>query len=271
MRQEVVIQPSPRGAARTLDASFPSFVLQTLTNTTLGGNFISRQTQIQFNLGANTSAGGGSTSQWVYHNGRVCYRWSGTGLSSNYWTSGVAGGSFAISFPTLKSGVGGTFQDDYRCWRIMMTLAVDAGFSTTGDNGLDVGPQNDFNVVVAAVDGIAFRPTSNTSFGVRIKQGHVITFDADVATDVDVTLFNTIELRIIGATATTDAVVKAYVNNVQRQAWAFGAGTVLPNLVDGGGGGIGWNIGVGNRGSPAIYLPMGGLRIIAAATEDGLL
>lgn len=268
-RTEVVIQPSPRGAARTLDASFPSFILQTLTNAALGGNFISRQTQIQFNLGANTSAGGGSTSQWVYNKGRVCYRWSGTGLSANYWTSGAAGGSFAISFPMLRSGVGGTFQDDYRCWRIMMTLAVDAGFLTTGDNGLTLGPASDFNVVVAANDGLCFRPTSNSTYGVFIRQGGAVTFNADVATGLDVTLFNTVEFRIIGATATTDAVVKAYVNNVQRQSWAFGAGTILPGFANGAS--IGWNLGVGNRGSPAIYLPMGGLRIIAAATEDGLL
>ena len=188
-------------------------------------------------------------------------------MQANYYTSAA---EFGISFPVLKSGVGGVFQDDYRCWRIMLTLAVDAGFLTTGDNGLTLGPASDFNTVVAANDGLCFRPLTNDSYGVFIRQGGAVTFNAAVATGLDVTQFNTIEFRIVGATVTTDAVLKAYVNGVQRQSWSWGAGSILPGLQVNGAS-MGWNIGCGNRGSPAIYLASGGLRIIAAATEDGLL
>lgn len=263
-RQDSIVSAPTRGAARTLDASMPSGRLQTLTNSSLGFTFIDRQTILSTDMGANVSNGG--TSQWTYHNGRVCYRWSGTGLQANYY---VSDSTFGISFPMLKSGYGGQFQDDYRCWRIMMTLAVDTGFITTGDNGLTLGPAVDFNTVVAANDGLCFRPTSNTSFGVFIRQSGAITFNADVATNVDVTQFNTIEFRIIGATNTTDASLKAFVNGVQRQTWSWGAGSILPTFVNGTQ--LGWNVGCGNRGSPAIYLASGGLRVIAAATEAGLL
>lgn len=264
--RETVVSPPTRGAARTLDVSFPSGILQTLTNSSFSTSFLNRQTVVAATMGANSSNGG--TSQWTYHNGRVCYRQSGTGANVNYFKSDS---TFGISFPTLKSGVGGTYRDDYRCWRVMLTIAYDLGVVTSMDNGLEIGPMTDFNVVTANIDGIAYQPSGPTSFAVLMKQGHVITYNADVVTGVDITQFNTLEFRIIGATATNDAVVKAYFNNVLRQSWAYGAGSVLPNLVDGSGGGIGWNVHFGNRQSPATYIASAGLRIIAAATEDGLL
>ena len=263
-RQDSIVSAPTRGAARTLDASFPSLVLQTQTNTALGSNFISRQTQIQFNEGANTSSGG--TSQWVYHNGRVCYRWSGNGLQTNYWKSDA---TFTIAFPMLASGVGGIFQDDYRCWRIMATLAADNGFNNSADNGLVIGPVTDFNTVVAVNDGVCFRPLTLTSWGVFIRQNNVVTFDQAVASNTDVTQFNTVEFRIIGATSTTDASLKAYYNGVKVQTWSWGAGSILPGFANGIS--LGWNMALGNRGATAMYMPMAGCRVIAAATEAGLL
>jgi hypothetical protein len=166
---------------------------------------------------------------------------------------------------------GGTFQDDINCWRVVAILAFNGASLGSGDIGLEVGAgmSTTYSIITALNPGFRLAPTAagQISFQVRQNGGGGLTVNQVVA-NVDVNDWHCYELRFIGATATTNAAAKAFVDGVQVASQLWGPGTLLPAF--GNGTSIGYGIGVGNRGADTTYIAKMGLQVSGAATEAAL-
>lgn len=267
-RQESMVTPPVRGASRTSDFAWPINTLQAVGSVAIGTTFTSRQgvgfsTEGQITGFGVPPAGSGYTT----YRGRVCHKQTGSGTSGGFWTSDTLN----IQFPTLATSIGGNYIDDFRCWRMLAIYAIDSAGIGSGDVGLEVGPRNNYTMISALGAGIRLGPTAAGAISLQIRTtaGAALAVDT-VAANVDVADWNAYEMRFIGATSTTDAAFKAFVNGRQiGGAFTFGAGTVLPTFFNGTT--IGYQIGMGNRGATAVYIAQCGLQISASATEAGLL
>jgi hypothetical protein len=131
--------------------------------------------------------------------------------------------------------------------------------------------QGNYSILAATFPGFRVGPGSGSTivFQVRQTDGGLLTINNTVASGLDTTNWNAYEIRFIGATPTTEAVVKVLVNGVQVAQALYGAGTLLPGFLRGTSAGYG--IGVGNRGATGSYVPLCGVQIAAAPTESALL
>lgn len=266
-RIETTISKQPAGAQRTMDFYFPSNQLYTVGTTSIGNTWNDRQATIQYGMGTVTGIGAPPAgSGWTTYRGRIAHKQTASAGTGGFFASDS---NFGIHFPQLKSGLGGLFQDDFRCWRIVLVAAYDHGILNNTDLGLEVGPGFNYNILVTPNSGLAVRPSSNTTAGVVASTGGAPTIQQDVATGLDVADWNAYEMRIIGATLTTDAIWKVFINGVHvfEESWTGGR---LPTMASGAS--LGYSVGVGNRGATtAAYTAIAGLHVSAAATEEGLL
>jgi len=260
MRQ-TVITPLPSGASRVLDLTCPMPNALVLATTTIQSAFMDRQGLNTDTLGIQISSNGG-TSQWVNYKGRVAYRFSGTGVQTNW--IGLSNASF--QFPQEKPTV--TFQDDYRCWQISAIMAFDS--AGPSDIGLSVGPAMNFDVVLNGQLGFIVMPLSLTTVGVKVrKTAGPFSIEQTLKTNFDITQWHLYQMRFIGATQTTEALFKVLIDSTPlfQASWAGG---LLPGFTAGASA-IGYGVALGNRGGAGAYLPMAGWNIAAAATEAGLI
>lgn len=269
--RETVINPPVRGAQRSVDTTFPSPQAQTIGTVSLGLNWIDRQGFAVQDRGTNTTVGappGGGG--WDLYRGRIGNKMTGSGAPSGSFYLSGAPLQMINFFQNGPGNVGGAFEDDFSCWRILAILAFDGSGLGSGDLGLEVGANLNYNIITALGPGFRLAPTAagQISFQVRQSGGGGLTINQVVA-NVDVNDWHAYELRFIGATSTADAVVKALVDGVQVASAGYGAGTLLPNW--GNGAVVGYSIGIGNRGANAAFVAAMGLQVSAAATEAGLL
>lgn len=271
MPRETVINPPLHGAARTLATGMPSPQTQTVGDVAQGINWIDRQAFLFQDRGTYANFGvPPAGTGWDLYRGRVAFKQTGSGTSGGFYTTGS---DFAIYFPQNgPNAIGGDFQDDLLCWRVLAVLAFDGSSLGSGDIGLEVGAamSTNYNIITALSPGFRLAPTAagQISFQVRQNGGGGLTVNQVVA-NVDVNDWHIYEMRFIGATAKQDAIVKAYVDGVQLASQSWGAGTLLPSW--GNGASLGYGIGIGNRGAAATYVAKMGLQVSAAATEPGLL
>lgn len=267
VRLESLISPPIRGAARTQDTSYPSMQTQTVGDVSVGINFIDRQQLLNQDRGTTTNFGvQPAGSGWDLYRGRVTNKITGSGTSGGFY---LTGSEWAIYFPQNK--VGGNFQNDMRCWRVVAILAYDSTGLGAGDSGLEIGPALNYDMVTGTPPGFRLGPFAPGSIGVQVRQngGGAFTINQAVAAVADVADFHAYEMRFIGATDKLDAVFKCFVDGTQVFAASWGAGTLLPNWANGAS--LGYMVGIGNRGGNAAFIPKLGLQIASAATEDGLL
>lgn len=265
-RAEVTISPPIPGGARTIDRTYPSPQTQIFGNVAVGIQWLDRQGLSIQDEGTVTGFGvPPQPSQWMMWKGRQAFRFSGSGASGSFY---LTGGNFAVFFPQNRGG--GSFVEETRCWRITMLAAFDVALGA-GDLGLEVGPGLNYDMVTGTPPGFQIAPTGAAAFGVRVRQngGGAFTVNQALPGVYDITEWNLLEMRFIGATDTTDAVFKTLINGVPLTSFNWGAGTLLPDW--GNGITLGYSIGVGNRGATAGYLAACGLSVNAAATEGGLL
>lgn len=265
-RQETVISAPIRGAARSLDMSFPSPQTETVGNVAQGIQWFNRQGITVWDMGSQTAFGvPPAGSGWGTYKGRVAHKTTGSGTSGGFYRTG---NNFGIYFPQTKQA--GVFRDDFACWRVMGILAFDGSSLGAGDIGLEVAPNFNYDIVVGAPPGFQLAPTAAGAVSLRVSRngGGVFTVNQVVA-NVDVNEWHAYEMRFIGATDTVDGVFKAFVDGAQVAQFSWGAGTLLPGWTNGGG--AGYMVGVGNRGAAATYICKNGLQIAAAPTEAALL
>jgi hypothetical protein len=269
MRTETVITPPIRGAARTLDISYPSPQIQAIGNLSQGIQWLNRQGVTTWDVGTVTGFGAPPAgSGWDVYRGRMAHKQTGNGVSGGFYQTASG---LAINFPTALTSIGGAYNDDYRCWRIVGFLAFDGSGLGAGDIGLEVLPSGgNYDFITALTLGYRLAPTAAGAISVQVRQtgGGALTVNQVVA-NVDVNDWHAYEMRFIGATATTDGVFKVLIDNVPLAQFSYGAGTLLPGFANGAA--VGYTIGNGNRGAAAVYIANGGLQVSASATEQGLL
>jgi hypothetical protein len=265
MPRETVINPPLKGAARTIDMAYPapqSFP----AGAGLGIQWFNRQGFTPWDMGTTTSFGAPPAgSGTILYRGRVAIRVTGSGTSGGFYS---LGGNLNINFP--QDQLTAAFNDDVACWRVMAILAYDAGLGS-GDTGLEVGANINYDVIAATSPGFRLGPSGPTSAAFQVRQngGGALTINQTVSTTIDTTDWNAYELRFIGATDKRPGLVKAFLNGAQVSQASWGPGTVLPGWANGAQ--VGYRVCIGNRGATGVYIPLVGLQLSAAATEDGLL
>lgn len=267
MPRDVAISPPIRGAARTLDWTYPSPQIQAAGTVAVGIQWINRQGLAILDTGTVTGFGiPPAGSGWTLYKGRMAHRQTGSGTSGGFYRTG---GDFAIYFPTLAEQA--KFNDDFRCWRIVAIMAFDLGLGS-GDTGLEISPSGfNYDIVVGTPPGFRIAPFSPTEIGLQVRQngGGAFTVNQVVASGLDITEWNAYEIRFIGATRDADASMQAFVNGRRVASFSWGAGTLLPGFANGTG--LGYMIGVGNRGATGTYIAQCGLQVSAAASAQGLV
>lgn len=266
-REESVITPPIRGAARTLDMCYPSMQTQTVGDASPGINWIDRQGLTFQDRGTVTNFGvPPAGSGYDLYRGRVSYKQTGNGTAGGFYLTGT---EFAVYFPQNK--VGGAFQDDSLCWRMVAILAFDSSGLGAGDTGLEIGPAINYDMVTGTPPGFRLGPSAVNAVSLQIRQngGGAFTVNQVVANPTAVDDWHAYEMRFVGATDKNDAVFKAFFDGVQVASQQWGAGTLLPSWANGAS--MGYMIGVGNRGANATYIAKMGLQVFSSATEAGLL
>lgn len=239
-RTEVTISASPPGAGRFKDYIWPDPC--TYTDST---NATSRIAGYKANISglsfANIGFGGGTPTRVNVRHGLPCIDLPCTAVAGN--GNGRGAPSAKLMFPTLKTGnFSSPLFDDMRCWRIIFiggmvtapNVEQDIGFAciNTGNVGDCV------QLVVHGRDGFAFGFVNNGSVrffsnvgGVQTQQ--IITPTAAQGYAIDA--MHMYEMRIEGATPTTDATMKVFLDGAQvalpatLASWA--PGTKLPVMV----------------------------------------
>lgn len=267
MRLETVVNSLPQGSSRTLNFSYPPSAIFVQGTTAGQQNLVNRQGISWQNFFSIQSAGGGGTNTgFTHYRGRPCYRYGDTGAGQADWAQ--TGNNLSFAFPQVRPAT--NFADDFSCWQFTLVAA----FTSAGNEaGLEIGPAVGLNMVLASNAGIGIVPRAANSMSLIACQGAGLTIDqqiANVALDgatFDVADWHVYTMRILGATASSEAVLKVYADGTLRTTKAWGAGTLLPGQA--GGVNLGWNVSVGSRAADW-YLAIGGLSVSAAATEAGL-
>lgn len=267
-RIESVVSPPVRGAGRSFDISYPSPQLENNGNLAQGLEWINRQGISIFGQGTVTGFGiPPAGSGWTTYRGRFAHRQTGSGTSGGFYKTGS---NFDMYFPQTRASIGGNFNDDFRCWRVLGILAFDGSALGAGDIGIEVSPPANYDMIVGLTPGYRVAPTAAgaISFQVRQTSGAAFTVNQVVA-NVDVNDWHAYELRFIGATATADGVCKCFIDGILKASFNYGVGTLLPSWANGGA--IGYQLSNGNRGAASVYICKNGLQVAASATEQGLL
>lgn len=258
-----------RGAARTLDITWPSPQLQTVGTVAIGINYLDRQGMTISDRGTTTTFGvQPAGSGWLLYRGRIANKITGSGTSGSFHTSGDV-----FYFPQNKLAT--LFQDDLVCWRITSICAVDSTGLGSGDcGGIEVGANNQFNLKASnANPGFRLAPTAANQISVQVRQngGGAFTID-QVVKDLGagtVDDWHMYEMRFIGATNARDAIFRCFVDGVQVFSASWGAGTLLPAW--GNGAILGYQWATGNRGATATFHAQCGVCVSAATSEAALL
>lgn len=188
--------------------------------------------------------------------------------------------AWVLPFQNVKGAASdSTPPDDCAVWSISLICAFDAlPGAVTGDIGLTLGVGTRAEIRgTAAFAGIIFGP-SNTgviSLFCRQADGGAVTFNQAAAGAPDMTKFHRYELRLLSATAASEARLKAMIDGVTYFNLPWGAGTVLPDQQLGGAGNIGLTAAIINKnataaGTARIYCAHRGLVICSANDENSL-
>lgn len=272
-RTETVITAPSRGSGRTFDIAYPQNITVVPGTVGMGTTWMNRQAYSTYVAGGETGIGAPPAgSGWTTYRGRVAYKQTGSTGPQTGGFFGTGAGTFAIYFPTLRQGAS-DYNDDFRCWRVVCICAVDA-ITASADSGIEVGPNMNMDMISGSPVGLRLGPSGTSLMKARVSArqvaGGALTIDQEI-NNIDVQEWTAYEMRFVGATATRDAVFKAFINGTPVFSANWGAGSLLPNFT-GLGGTIGWRITVGNRGIVGnTYLPLLGLQVSAASTEGGLL
>ncbi len=267
-RLENVVSPIPQGASRTCNFSYPPSQIAVSGTTAIGQNLVNRQgTPWQNFFSVGSGGGGGSTTGYTHYRGRPCFRFGDTAPAS---AADFAFTTTNLRFAWPQTKPPANFQDDFACWQVTMLAAIANGGTETG---FEIGPALQLNIQLAANDGIGFISRAANSMSIIARQGGALTIDQQIANTTlngasfDLADWHVYTLRLIGATAASEASAKVIVDGLPVTSFNWGAGTLLPGQASGTA--LAYNLSVGSRAGD-MYLAVCGLSLSAAATEQGL-
>ena len=120
--------------------------------------------------------------------------------------------------------------DDLACTRLLFAAMFPSTPAADVDYGFQVtcGADDTSPLIIANnVGGIGWNKMASGSVALIIQGAGFNTFPINTP-GFDATVLHCYELRIISATAQTDAVCKAYIDNQLFQVFSWGAGSILP-------------------------------------------
>jgi hypothetical protein len=267
MRLETVVNALPQGASRTANFSYPPSTIYVQGTTAQQQNLVNRQGTAWQNFFSVTSSGGGGTNTgFTHYRGRPCFRYGDTGAGQA--DLAFTGTNLKFAFPQVKPVTG--FRDDFSCWQVTLVAAFTSGGT---ESGIEIGPNARLQMILASDPGIGLVVRAANSLSLIACQGAALTIDQQIAnTTLNGALYDSADwhvytLRILGATVSSEAVLKVYADGLLTATKSWGAGTLLPGQAQGVN--LGWGVSVGARLGDW-YLAIGGLSVSAAATEAGL-
>jgi hypothetical protein len=283
-------QERAAGAGRTLDAVFPG-------NDTLGQNgaaYPLAQTA-RGRPGVGQIYAGYSQSQSVTGTGAVRYAtgtgWNGRGAIQLF--PGAAGTAklatgFSVNPALGAAAVNSYVSDPMSCYRLLAIMSFGAGNSVAGaletswvwsapaaGNTTLRGGASGFGFIQTAVGTVSFARRAGSGGG-----GGLLTETPALVSDAAGILnWHAYEIRIIGATSTTNAQLKAFIDGTQVNLAGVNGATLdwvadgLPNALDSSGGLYGFNNWVHGNGAaaPATGLVFHRIYLQAAPDEINLL
>ena len=181
--------------------------------------------------------------QGTTYRGRTCWKiTTNTGNGYGFFPTTAASRAVQMPFATQKT-VGGFpgIADDFYCWEFSYILAWDAfagAISATGDTGIAIGVGTRTALRASNFAGVEVGPINATTsqLGVYIQQvdGAGPTQQTTLTpTGFDYTKWNKIAVRFVGPTQSAEATCKILVNDQTQLVVNYGAGTVLPDQVNG--------------------------------------
>jgi hypothetical protein len=230
-------------------------------------NLVNRQGTSWQNFFSNASAGGGGTNDgFTHYRGRPCFRYGDTGAGQATWS--FTGTNLRFAFSQTKPVT--DFADDFSCWQVTFVAAVANGGNEVG---MEIGPNARMGMIVTSDPGIGFVVRAANSMSLIACQGGGLTIDEQIANTTlngatfDLADWHVYTMRILGATVSSEAILKVYSDGILRTTKAWGAGTLLPGQASATQ--LAWGVSCGCRAGD-MYLAVGGLSVSAAATEAGL-
>lgn len=268
----------PPGATRFLDFTFPAFLTARTTGafpattgqSRLSGNSVAGAV-------SQTSGGTGTQGLVKYNNQASCtlVNAAGPDLSAVTW-------ALPIVYPFLdRLGGGADFNSVYdlvvwRCQFIMAFPNIPGSIPAGADIGMLMCAANQTNLN-GTRGGVLFGPRDNNTIGLGVRRvnggGYTVdtTMSLAAAGIADLTNFNLYELRLLNATPTRNALLKAFINGVQFGG-AIDCGTsaaLFPAIDVGGGGFTGFKFGVAIQALGFAYtMHFAQTNMIIAQTED---
>lgn len=291
-RFETVTSPPTLGAGRQMSWAFPLLGAQANA-----GSFPNNSAAIvcQRPMLNGTIIGTGGTGMLVttvgvppatapslacMYKGRYCISLNSDATTGRTWVINAAASmpGAVMPFVTVK-GAQPSGLEDWGVWELSAILAFDqpAG-PITGDIGFGVGVSTRTQIRLAGVQqaGIEVGPRDVGSIGIIARQTDLGATTIDQALAVqpaDLTLFNNYKIRLISATATSEAKLKVLVNGQLGFSASWGAGSLLPEqaLASGAYGFCPFMVNLkAFAGVTRMYVPHGGISVRAAPTEGAL-
>lgn len=283
-RQESVVSPLTPGAGRKFSYVWGACGVTNAGNDFVGTNTDARPTGTPDNLWTMTITGAPPATRGVTTtNGRVAERMtSNTGTGYEVYAQNAQ--RFTMPFCNVKGTANLSNLDDFYCWEVSAVLAWNAiPGAITGDTGLVIANGvNGLNptrgrIRAGSFMGIELGPSNTGQLSLIVRQADAgaLTFNQLTPTQPDLTQFNRYALRLVGPTASTEAQLKVFVNNVQQFALPWGAGTVLPDITAGAGVAMGYfpcllNFAAAGAATVTMHVPPFGLTVCAAPNETML-
>lgn len=290
MRIETVTSPPTLGAGRvwswtfpflgtTNAGSMPNSVAGLIGQRPLLNNVINQTAapgMSRFLVGVPPTTG---NSLACIYQGRYCISVNSDGTTGQGWTiANTNSAQGVMPFVTVKGGQPPGLED-WNVWELSAILAFDqvAG-AVTGDIGFGFSISTRAIVRSGPQAGVEVGPRNVGSIGIVSRQTDAGGLTIDQALTVqptDFTLWNNYTIRLIGATANSEAQLKVLVNGTPAFTANWGAGSLLPEQSLGGATAYGFCPFIVNSKAVAgsvsrMYVPTGGVSVRAAPTEDML-
>lgn len=224
MIETIVPAPIP-GAGRMLDVTWPGILsLRPGNGTNIGalGSFTRQGSQAPINnTTAQSATGVASSIQWGtgtgYFGRSACLFKPGTGAPGLGAAQSMDPMVITPSFAPAANQSDASDTDDFRCFRLFAVMSFQPQPSYAGDTGFTCVALNAGNMDLttsAKGFGICQKAANQVSFIMAPALAGGLTINTPIFTG-DVAVWRTYELRVLGATPSSNAKVKVFVNGTQ--------------------------------------------------------
>lgn len=225
--REAIVSPFSPGSGRKRDYTWPDW------NASMGGaagNVLRDRVGDNNTTSGALSTGAGAVINLGIVNQTPVARFINTTLNLGAVFTMDQGGRCHPRLTAAGNSVSGA-QDDYGAYRVYAVMRAVATPTSASDNGLQLTNSNNatLGLIVGAIPGFAIQYDNTGNCSLLVRGAALNTFALRTVADGYLnTDFHCYEIRILGATATSDAVCKVLIDNVVKFQQTWAPGTILP-------------------------------------------